>query len=244
MASSLALAALISLLAGPGWSWVYFGYPLQPPAEPLPFIALHEVDRAAWIGRSMVDGDELLDIHPIDVRGTHGGGALPSGWLERLYEGGRTRAIRERWTPWVRNAKAPLVTKEDVGRLSAALGTSGHAAEPPRAMYGPVIVGRNFQGETVLAASLRGREMSNDHYPYAEVALLLDGPREGTAEVRRFRIDISGLEGLDGATIAGVLLTILGPLFVLVALVAFALRTCWRRHGPLAPEALGASPTP
>ncbi|MFG0318245.1 MAG: hypothetical protein ACF8XB_13300 [Planctomycetota bacterium JB042] len=219
---ALGVAAVVALLCGPVWSWIYFGYPWMAPGAPLEF-HLKEVERAAWVERR---GEVPAEIVPFPEYGP---------WTGR--EADRMKTWREAWG----GSSPPPVDADDVDRLVAALGDPRSPDAPPHVLVGPVAVGRTFFGDDVLVAALRGGEVRNDPFPYAEVVLPLDG--DGTADVERFFVDIAGLEGLDGATIAGAVLMLLGPALVLVVLIAHGVRALVRRRADAGSERTVATPS-
>lgn len=83
--------------------------------------------------------------------------------------------------------------------------------------------GRTAAGRPVLALGLAGGPVANDHHPYYELLLALDGERPGRLRSRTFFWDVAGIEGFEWPA-AFVVSSVVGLSFACpTALVAAAL---------------------
>jgi hypothetical protein len=64
-------------------------------------------------------------------------------------------------------------------------------------LYGVIASGLDSEGRPSTAVGLGGRELSNDHYPYYEVAALIAGNRLEIRSARVFFYDVAGIEGAE-----------------------------------------------
>ena len=66
-------------------------------------------------------------------------------------------------------------------------------------LEGVVTIGTTANGEQLALASLKGGQMSNDHYPYYEMVFHIDPATQALTFVRgqRFFYDLAGLEGAE-----------------------------------------------
>lgn len=133
----------------------------------------------------------------------------------------------------------------DLSELPALITASGLlAASDPgyrgsSTLEGNVVDGLDVSGRRVLFAGLKGRQVSNDHYPYYEMVFRDTGQenRLSFVEGHRFFFDVAGIEGMEwygvmfGFSLVGLLLGL--PVFTLAAAVwnRWFLGRTWIREG-------------
>lgn len=72
---------------------------------------------------------------------------------------------------------------------------------------------QTVDNKTFIFAGLRGKEVSNDHYPYYEFLFVENNGNYNLIKKQKYYIDVAGIEGLEYANIAPIfslLLTVLG----------------------------------
>ena len=85
---------------------------------------------------------------------------------------------------------------------------------------------------TYIFAGLRGREVSNDHYPFYEFLFVEKNENYNLSKKQKYYTDFAGIEGLEYANIAPVfslLLTILGIIAMIIILTVNKIMTNRRK---------------
>ena len=194
-----------AVLAGLLTVWAYWGYWIEPPAADRTAAAVVSVDRYSdysWDGTAESGPAALGESARWEDNGL---GESPWGRLPA--------ALRRRG---LQPAAADPVPPATLDAVKYLLDREGHPVGQVRAH---VAEGRGADGQPVVLAAVFGPELSNDHYPYYEVAAAVepDG-RLRPVRVVHYYFDVAGLEGsapfLTAVPTAGLMVCLWGVLFL------------------------------
>ncbi len=100
-------------------------------------------------------------------------------------------------------------------------------------LNGVVTKFKTTDNETYIFAGLKGREVSNDHYPFYEFLFVKKNGNYNLFKKQKYYIDVAGVEGLEYANIApafSLLLTIIGILFLTILLTINKIMIKWKKN--------------
>lgn len=182
LAACVASTALAAALTAWLTTQAYWGHGLASPSADETAALVVAVDRYsdyAWDGTATSGAPALAE-----AAGWENGDLGESPW------GRLPAALQRRGLRPAKDDPIPPATLDAIRELLAAEGYS------VRKVRAHLVEGKGADGQPMVLAAVFGPELSNDHYPYYEVAAAVepDG-RPRALRVTHYRFDVAGLEG-------------------------------------------------
>lgn len=203
--SAATLSLLIGVTAGVVVSRSYWGYYLGRPGLPLEVTearVLRSVTPLRPVGRGAGCSMEVDPAYSISDRMQWARQAPYYEAEGRLLLNLAERGLSPLSAPPDRALPAPEIYRQlgQAGTLVA--GEAGY--DLATCVSGVAVEVADHAGQSTLVVGLRGRQVSNDHYPYYEAVF---GEVDGGWQLRRWQryfYDLAGIEGLEGPWLSGI----------------------------------------
>ena len=179
----------------------------------MPFLVAIAINHDLWgyyisrppVDRRIIEARSIESITYVETAAGADGGLTFFGTPVRYPEVMGEQVLRDLKAREALPPNPPIMPADRLGRLHRVLDESGRleVGEPgyhgAKRLSGVAIEAKDREGRPIVFVGVRGREVSNDHYPYYEFLFATDSPtgRWKWLSFQRFYYDIAGIEGVE-----------------------------------------------
>jgi hypothetical protein len=219
----VATAAVLSLTIGVVFSLLYWRFPFRPPRLLAELRSVNDVEQLSRVyglnpQRGAAEITAVVDIPSADTL----------SWNTETELMPTERIIQN----WIQDSPTLKSTEAIAAEFAKAI---WHAADkagilldgsPERtdtkSLSGYIGIVRSEAGKRFAFATLAGNEYSNDHYPYYEFVIPLDGDGFEISNSQWFFFDVAGMEGTTWYGVAAASFIVLFPAAIILLIVISA----------------------